>query len=62
MCLVYFITDLLDIVSIGRTNSIWAVMFYFGFAGWNAYSIVDLKISNVGLVDTEESFWGLVRF
>lgn len=54
----YLVFIFLDIISLGRSNSILVVLFYFGFAGWNIYNIIDIKVSNVGLVDAEEGQWG----
>lgn len=47
-----------DILAWGNSKSPLVVAFYFGFASWNTYSIIDMKISNVGLVEEDEREWG----
>jgi hypothetical protein len=47
-----------DILAWGNSKSPLVVAFYFGFASWNAYAIIDLKRSNVGLVEEDEKEWG----
>jgi len=56
--MVYIFSVFVDVVAVGRSTSIWVVICYFGFATWNVYCIIDLKISNIGLVDEDEGVWG----
>ena len=34
------------------------ILFYLGFAAWNTFDILDLKLSNSSLIDGQESSWG----
>lgn len=40
------------------TTSIYIVFATLAFTAWNAYIIVDLKLSNSGLLKQSETVWG----
>jgi hypothetical protein len=41
----------------GDNNSITIILVIFGFAAWNTFDLIDLKLSNADLA-TDESDWG----
>jgi hypothetical protein len=44
--------------SFGDDESVLLILVYMGFAAWNTYDIIDLKLSNTLLLNGTENSWG----
>jgi hypothetical protein len=54
----WFFLQFLALWSFGDDESVLLILVYTGFAAWNTYDIIDLKLSNTSLLNGTENSWG----